>query len=282
MKELLLGRLAPADELDVVDHQHVNRAKLVLEGDRVLGPERAHELVHEFFGRQIDDPALGIAGANFPSNGMHQVGLAKAHGPIKEQRIEWHAAGFGDAPGGGVGQLVRLADHEVLEGEPSVQGSAQVPIGVIGLAARDGGRGDRLAGRPGFRRPGRTLRFRCWARRRLNDDLDALDSNALVLPQNLDALGVVAHHPIAHKARGHGHARHAVLGPDHSQRFQPTPESRIANLRAQTPPHPRPLLATAQAIPPIAEHVHVPHFAAAPRSQRTPAGHAANRNALLL
>ena len=54
VEELLLGRFLAADELDVVDHQHVDRAELLLEGHRVLVAQGPDELVHELFGRQVD------------------------------------------------------------------------------------------------------------------------------------------------------------------------------------------------------------------------------------
>ena len=59
---------------------------------------------------------------------MHQVGLAEPDAAIKEQRVEraepdGRDGGLGDAPGGGMGELVRLADDEMIEGEARSRGA---------------------------------------------------------------------------------------------------------------------------------------------------------------
>ena len=57
VEELLLGRLPSTDKLDIVDHQQIDRSELFLKRHGVLGAQRADELVHELFGRKIDNPA---------------------------------------------------------------------------------------------------------------------------------------------------------------------------------------------------------------------------------
>ena len=56
--ELDLRGLA-LQELQIVDHQHVNAAQRFLEGERRLRLERGDEAVHEFFGGEIQHLALG-------------------------------------------------------------------------------------------------------------------------------------------------------------------------------------------------------------------------------
>ena len=126
VKKLLLGRILAADELDVVDHQHVDRAEELLEGHHVLVAKGANELVHEFLGREIDDLALGVARADVPGDGVHQVGLAKPDTAVNEQRIEGHGLGIGGPPGRGVSQLVGLADNEIVEREPWIERPADL------------------------------------------------------------------------------------------------------------------------------------------------------------
>ena len=46
---------------------------------------------------------------------MQQVGLAHAAGPVDEQGVKGRLGGVGDGRGGAVGQLVGLADDEVLQ-----------------------------------------------------------------------------------------------------------------------------------------------------------------------
>ena len=51
MEKFLLGRIAAADELNVIDHQNINRAELILEIHGILLAQGAHKSVHEFFRR---------------------------------------------------------------------------------------------------------------------------------------------------------------------------------------------------------------------------------------
>ena len=65
-----------------------------------------------------------------PGDRVHQMGLAEADAAIEEKRVERHRlfradAGFGDPPGGGMGQFVGLADDEILEGEARVERRGQ-------------------------------------------------------------------------------------------------------------------------------------------------------------
>ena len=51
---------------------------------------------------------------------MHQMGFAQADAAVQEQRIEQHAIGLGNASSGGVGELVGLADNELIKGESAL------------------------------------------------------------------------------------------------------------------------------------------------------------------
>ena len=52
MEKLLLGPLATGQKLDVVEDQHVDAAKLLLELAHPVAPQRGDQLVHEDLGRQ--------------------------------------------------------------------------------------------------------------------------------------------------------------------------------------------------------------------------------------
>ena len=88
VEELLLGGLLAADELDVVDHQHVGRAEQLLEAHGVLEAQRLDELVHELLGGQVDHLARRVLAADLPGDGVHQVGLAEPDAAVQEQRVE--------------------------------------------------------------------------------------------------------------------------------------------------------------------------------------------------
>ena len=86
---------------------------------------------------------LGIALADRPGDGVHQVGLAQADAAIEEQRVEARAGrAFRHAAGAGMGEFVRLADDEGVEGEARLQ--RHDPVGArlgraeLGRARRRG------------------------------------------------------------------------------------------------------------------------------------------------
>jgi hypothetical protein len=84
-------------------------------------PERADKLEHEFFGGKINDPPFRIALTDGPGNRMHEVGFAEPDAAIEEERVERHRIAFSHPPRGGIGELIRFADHEILEGEARVE-----------------------------------------------------------------------------------------------------------------------------------------------------------------
>ena len=86
--ELDLRRLA-LQELQVVDHQHVDAAQRFLEGERGLRFERGDEAVHELLGRQIQHLAVGHAVAG-PGERLQQVRLAEPDARMDVERIEHH------------------------------------------------------------------------------------------------------------------------------------------------------------------------------------------------
>src|SRR5215469_5279923 len=115
MEEFFLGGVTAANELDVVDHQHIDRPELFLERHRVLESNRPDELEHELFGREVDDLAMRRACADMPCDRMHQMGLTQTDAAIKEERVErqlritagtYADLGFGDPARGRMGELV--------------------------------------------------------------------------------------------------------------------------------------------------------------------------------
>ena len=145
MEELFLGVFFATDELDIVDHQNVDRPEHFFEVHHVLKPQRADELVHEFLCREVEHFARRVPPTDVPGDGVHQMRLAEADTAIKEQRIEADGGGLCDLLGSGVGQLVRFADHEIFEGEARVKRGAVG--GEVAVEVRHG-----LADRTGFGR----------------------------------------------------------------------------------------------------------------------------------
>ena len=71
MEELFLAGFLATNEVDVVDHQHVDRTELVLERDGVAMAHCLNEQRHELLSRQVSDPTLRLGFANVPGDGVH-------------------------------------------------------------------------------------------------------------------------------------------------------------------------------------------------------------------
>jgi hypothetical protein len=121
VEELLQRLLLALEELHVVDEQHVDVAVAALEGVAGAGLHRVDELVEERLGRDVADPVGGIVVVHVAGDGLQQVGLAEAGVAVDEQRVPAAGRHLGDGLGGGVGEAVRPADHEVLERVAGVQ-----------------------------------------------------------------------------------------------------------------------------------------------------------------
>ena len=180
MEEFFLRIVLADQELQVVDHQHVDAAEVLLELHRRLAADGGDEAVHELLGRHVGDRDR-VAGAvrQFPGDGVHQVGLAQADAAIQEQRIEAGAGRtFGHAARAGVGKLVRLADDETFEREARIERRGEIRTRFDALVLPPGRRWPRqpMVARTGSRArqawpplqsvPVRCVPSRFWSRRR--------------------------------------------------------------------------------------------------------------------
>ncbi len=163
---------------------------------------------------------------------MHQVGLAEADAAIEEQRVERDARRLGDAARRGVGELVRLADDETLEGEAAVERRAQ-RVGVVAQHRVVGGAAAVVAGNRRQRRRHRGAGLERHRPVALHDDVDALNLGVFAPPQRPQAIGVMGDHPVAQKPCRHRHGHHAVALAAHTHRFQPASIGGFADLGAQ-------------------------------------------------
>ena len=162
VEELLLELLGALEELDVVDEQHVEVAVAPLEAGHRLGADGVDELVHERLGGHVADPLVAEHGADVVADGVEEVGLAQAGRAVDEQRVVGPARALGDRERGGVGEAVRRADDELVEGVAGVQRArrpgavARRRRRVVAIRA-----GDRVVARPQQRAPGCRPRRRC-------------------------------------------------------------------------------------------------------------------------
>ena len=135
MKEFFLSGILAADELDIIDHQHINRTEAFLELHRVLMPDGLYEMMHEGLGGHIDHPAMGEIFPDMGGDGMHQVCLAQPDPAIEKQRVELRVLAHGCFKGNGMGKFVRLLDNEIVKRHARVEATAKILKIIHGAGA---------------------------------------------------------------------------------------------------------------------------------------------------
>lgn len=142
MKELLLGRILRADELDIIDEEDIALiTKVSAEGVHITLAQAGDELVHELLGGHVHDAPGGVLLEDLDADGLEQVCLAEADAAEDEERVVVLAGVVGDGDAGRVGELVGRPDDELIEGVARVDAG-----GLEGLGGGDGLRGRGCAG----------------------------------------------------------------------------------------------------------------------------------------
>ena len=116
MEELLLRALLAADELDVVDEQHVRLAVPLAEGGGVLVADGGDDVVGELVALDVDDVAVGLVFADLGADRVEQVGLAQPGAAVDEEGVVGVGGVGRDGKRGRVRELVGGADDEGVEG----------------------------------------------------------------------------------------------------------------------------------------------------------------------
>ncbi len=137
VKEFFLRLLLAGEDVDVVDEQQVGLAVTPLEVIHRAVLDGVDDVVEELLGGDICDPDGGVALQDPVGDGLHQVGLSEAGGAIDEERVIRLARRFGDRRGGRGGELVGLADDEMVESISIIQLAQN--DGIIGLYWLDSG-----------------------------------------------------------------------------------------------------------------------------------------------
>lgn len=131
VEEFVLGLLFAAEELDVVDEKQIALAVILSEELHGLGLEMGDEFVHEVFESCVDDPVSKRE--SVVADCLEQMGFSQSDASVDKKRIVLFPRLFGDAFGGGVGELVGAADDETVEGEGGVEQGFFVSLAVFGL-----------------------------------------------------------------------------------------------------------------------------------------------------
>ena len=115
VEELVLHPFFAAEELDVVDEQHIDLAVLLAKLRHGAVLDGLDEIVGELFAGDVADPAdLAVAGRRV-ADGLHQVRLAQAHAAVDEQRVVGFGGRLRDRQRRGMGEVVVGADDEGVE-----------------------------------------------------------------------------------------------------------------------------------------------------------------------
>ncbi len=138
-EQFFLRRGLAADELHVVQQQHVGRAQAFLEGRGRAVLHGAHEGREETLGGQIDHLGVGAQALRLPGDGVQQVGLAVAVGAAEEDRVEVAVGPAGDLLGDGQRKGVALALDEAVEGQALLQAGGAHGAGAVGRRRKGGG-----------------------------------------------------------------------------------------------------------------------------------------------
>ena len=135
VEELLLDPLLALEELDVVDEEDVVGAVALLEALDALVAERVDEVVHERLARHVARRRALRVLAHVLADRLQEMGLAEPGAAVDEERVVRLGRRLGDGERRGVGEAVRRADHEEVEGvlrrsPPASARRARPPTGV--------------------------------------------------------------------------------------------------------------------------------------------------------
>jgi len=122
VEELFLRHFLAFEEMHVVHQEEVHVVA-------VPAPELRHrarvnrfdDFVDELLGAEVVHPRARVFGEHGTGDRLHQVRLAESRGAVDEERIVGLAGCLSDRVRGRRGELVRLSDHERLEGVSLVE-----------------------------------------------------------------------------------------------------------------------------------------------------------------
>ena len=87
MEKFFLGCLLSRDELNIIDHEHVNIAILLTQRQGLVVTNRVDDFVCEFLRRDIAQPNTPVVRLDAVPNGLHQVSFAEPDAAVNEQWV---------------------------------------------------------------------------------------------------------------------------------------------------------------------------------------------------
>nr|GEW26933.1 hypothetical protein [Tanacetum cinerariifolium] len=242
VEELFLRAAFAAEELNIIDQEHVQRVVVMLEVVEALALVGRHHVAHILFRVDVADLGAGLVGHHLVADGMDQVGFTQAHAAVEEQRVVRHARVVGDLDGCRARQLVGFTGDETVE--------RQIRVDAALLASRRGagrqfrhrrhrvghGHAGAAAGHAavvvghGRHRGGRFFRR---GQARVEDELHLGGLFPVLASKRRDAAGELGFHPVQLEAVGSGHAQFPRLVIDGDERLDPGAELLRRQLQLQ-------------------------------------------------
>jgi len=115
VKKFLLRAIAPGEEVNVIDHQHVDVAIAMTKLIHLATLNGGDELVDEAVAGEIQNARIILALENFLADGLEQVRLAQPDAAVNEQRIVRPARLLADGDGRCVRQPVARTGNKMIE-----------------------------------------------------------------------------------------------------------------------------------------------------------------------
>ena len=120
-KFFLRALTVAAEEVNVVDHQHVHCAEAVTERVHVVVLNRVDELIDEAVAREVEDACVPVALEHALADGLKQMRLPQTDPAVDEQRVVRFAGRIADVDRGSVRQAIARAGDEIIEDVVGVQ-----------------------------------------------------------------------------------------------------------------------------------------------------------------
>ena len=84
IEKLFLGAAFAAEELNIIDQQHVQRVVVMFEVIKTLALVGRHHVAHVLFRMNIADAGARLVGHHLVADGMDQVGFTEADAAVEE------------------------------------------------------------------------------------------------------------------------------------------------------------------------------------------------------
>src|SRR5207245_9963551 len=121
VKEFRPGPALAAKKLHAVNQKKIGLAIALPELDEITVLDRVGELVNEEFARDIDDLHVFFLRPNVLTDGLHQMGLAKTHPSVNEQRVVRARRSLRHGTTRRVRNLIVRTDHKRIKCGPSME-----------------------------------------------------------------------------------------------------------------------------------------------------------------